>query len=161
MVGRDSHCSYCGTRFQSHVWPRTCARCRNVSYRNPLPVAVGLVPIGAGLLVIQRAAPPGADGYALPGGFVEWGESWQEAIARELREETGVVIDALSVREHLVRTTRDGKLLVFGITEAVEEAKLPIFEPNPEVSERSIITGPIELAFPLHTEAARAYFEAR
>jgi 8-oxo-dGTP pyrophosphatase MutT (NUDIX family) len=41
--------------------------------------------------VVRRAIPPARDTLALPGGFIDYGESWQNAAARELREETGIV----------------------------------------------------------------------
>jgi 8-oxo-dGTP diphosphatase len=42
------------------------------------------------LLLIKRKSPPFQGSYALPGGFVEYGETVEEAARRELKEETGV-----------------------------------------------------------------------
>lgn len=43
------------------------------------------------LLLIQRGNPPAQGQWSLPGGRVEAGESGEEAVVRELREETGLV----------------------------------------------------------------------
>ncbi|MEC7828090.1 MAG: NUDIX domain-containing protein [Actinomycetota bacterium] len=42
------------------------------------------------LLLIQRAKPPAKGLWSLPGGHVEPGESWQDAVEREVREETAL-----------------------------------------------------------------------
>jgi 8-oxo-dGTP diphosphatase len=49
------------------------------------------------VLLIRRRFPPHAGGYALPGGFVEIGESVEDACRRELLEETGVKAGKLSL----------------------------------------------------------------
>src|ERR1700761_3001222 len=46
------------------------------------------------LLLIQRGHDPGAGRWSLPGGRVEPGESDAEALAREMREETGLIVTA-------------------------------------------------------------------
>ncbi len=45
------------------------------------------------VLVIHRRNPP--HGWALPGGFVEYGETVEDAVRREMREETGLDLDEL------------------------------------------------------------------
>ena len=45
-----------------------------------------------GLLLIRRGAPPFLGGYALPGGFMEVGETAEQGCARELLEETGIEV---------------------------------------------------------------------
>jgi 8-oxo-dGTP diphosphatase len=42
------------------------------------------------LLLIRRKNPPFQGQYALPGGFVDYGERMEEAALRELKEETGI-----------------------------------------------------------------------
>lgn len=44
------------------------------------------------ILLIKRKYPPFRGAYALPGGSVEYGESTQEAVVREAREETGLKV---------------------------------------------------------------------
>lgn len=52
---------------------------------------------GGCVLLAQRARPPGAGLYSLPGGLVEIGETVAEAAARELMEEVGVTARPLGL----------------------------------------------------------------
>ncbi len=152
MFSKNAYCSTCGTRFPAEAgWPRTCAYCGEVSYRNPLPVAVLLLPVGDGVLVVRRAIEPRRGQLALPGGYIEVGESWQAAAARELYEEAGVVVDAAAITEYRVRSAPDGTVLIFGLAPHIPAHALPPFIPTIECSERVILTQPEPLAFPLHT----------
>jgi ADP-ribose pyrophosphatase YjhB (NUDIX family) len=164
MSEKDRYCSYCGHAFtDSQPWPRTCAACAAVSYRNPLPVGILLLPVARGLVVIRRGIEPEKGRLALPGGYIGVGETWQEAIARELFEETGIRIGPAGIREYRVLTSpaHGGLILVFGLARRARLADLPPFVPTDETTERVILQGPEELAFPAHTQVVREYFGRR
>ncbi|MCX5408624.1 NUDIX domain-containing protein [Streptomyces sp. NBC_00335] len=162
---KDSHCSTCGALFDSADWPRTCPSCGAVAYRNPLPVAVALLPVedelGAGLVVITRTIEPALGGIALPGGFMDFGEDWRESVVRELREETGIHAPACEVALADTLSSPAGHLLVFGLLPVRPTASLPASTPTDETTGWHVLRGPEQLAFPLHTRAAAAWFEGR
>ncbi len=163
MHTRNSHCSYCGAAFAPDAeWPRTCARCQNVSYLNPTPVAVLIVPIDDGVLTVRRAIPPQIGQLALPGGFIVLGESWQTGGVREVFEETGVQLDAADITLLGTESTPNGaSILIFGVAPQQPRAVLDQFQANDETAEIVIVSTPIDLAFPLHTAALRRWFAVR
>jgi ADP-ribose pyrophosphatase YjhB (NUDIX family) len=158
---KNSHCSYCGAPFADAEWPRRCASCASVSYLNPIPVTVVLLPVDGGLLLVRRSFGATKGRLALPGGFVNAGETWQQAGARELFEETGITIAPESLSIFRVESAPDDTLLIFAAAPPLAGAGLPPFAPNDEVAERVVRDAPEELAFTLHTEAMRAWFEGR
>lgn len=58
----------------------------------PLTVDV-IIEVDDGLVLVKRRNPPA--GWALPGGFVDPGETVEEAAVREAREETGLEVELL------------------------------------------------------------------
>lgn len=160
-----SHCAHCGApspKATTAGWPRTCAACGESAYRNPLPVAVALLPVRSagktGLIVITRTIEPCRGGIALPGGFIDHGEDWREAVVRELREETGIEAPASDVQLADALSSPTDHLLLFGLLPIRELSELPPPTPTPETTGWHVLTSPQPLAFPLHTQATQTWF---
>jgi 8-oxo-dGTP diphosphatase len=112
---------------------RICPGCgRAVSvHRNPL-LTVDIIirlPQG-GIVLIERKNPP--HGWALPGGFVDYGESLEAAACREAKEETGLELEGLKQFRAYSDPSRDPRqhtvTMVFtalgrGLPQADDDAK--------------------------------------
>ena len=73
---------------------QACPNCGFVHYDNPTPTVQAWIEREDGMfLALRRAAEPLKGEWNMPGGFVESGEGGPEAIAREVREETGLQIE--------------------------------------------------------------------
>lgn len=72
-----------------------CPHCKAEieTYRNPTPTVDIIIEIGEQIVLIERKNPP--YGWALPGGFVDYGESFETAALREAEEETGLKVAGL------------------------------------------------------------------
>ena len=154
-------CGYCGGSHRDlSQWPRQCSQCGQEHWRNPVPVSVVLVPVDAGVLTVRRSLPPGLGKLALPGGFIDWGESWQQAAVRELREETGITVDVDELS--LLRiVTIAGVMLLFGQTRPRRWHDLKFALDPAEVSEVVKVEQPCELAFPTHSEVLAEFFRTQ
>jgi 8-oxo-dGTP diphosphatase len=100
-ISREQPCPHCG-RFAN----------RGVSID-------AVVVRGHEVLLIQRARDPDKGSWATPGGYIEWDESAEEAVARELQEETGLILshaDLITVRSEPDRHPKQVINLVYGVT---------------------------------------------
>ncbi len=73
-----------------------CPKCQKEIeiYRNPLPTVDIIIEIESkGIVLIKRKNPP--YGWAIPGGFVDYGESLEEAAIREAKEETNLDVELI------------------------------------------------------------------
>lgn len=71
-----------------------CPTCGYVVFYNPKLVVVGLLIQNNSVLLVRRAINPGKGLWGMPGGYVDMGEVVEEAVAREIREETGLETQA-------------------------------------------------------------------
>ncbi len=60
------------------------------TYKNPVPTVDIIIEIEGKIILIERKNPP--YGWAIPGGFVDYGESLEHAAKREALEETSVEV---------------------------------------------------------------------
>ena len=60
------------------------------------------------VLLVQRGTEPAKGQWSIPGGLIDVGESLREAVAREVREETGLLVEPLELIELLDRIHRHG-----------------------------------------------------
>jgi ADP-ribose pyrophosphatase YjhB (NUDIX family) len=67
-----------------------CPQCDFIHYENPLPTVVALGLLDDQILLIQRGLEPRKGLWTLPSGFIEKGESPENACLRELLEESGM-----------------------------------------------------------------------
>lgn len=74
-------------------------------YRNPVPTVDIIIELDGGVVLIERKNPP--HGWALPGGFVDYGESFEEAAVREAAEETGLRVKLIRQFHTYSRPDRD------------------------------------------------------
>jgi len=74
-------------------------------YRNPLPTVDIIIEVDGGVVLIERRNPP--FGWAIPGGFVDYGESVEACAVRESKEETGLDVRLTDLLYVYSRPDRD------------------------------------------------------
>ena len=89
-----TYCGKCGSRELIFLEGKKneCRNCGWVYYQNPVSAVVSIISFENQFLFLRRAKDPGAGKLDMPGGFVDFGETAEEALRRELREELMILI---------------------------------------------------------------------
>lgn len=74
---------------------RRCEACGFIYFRDPKVAAVVSVIQHGQMLLVRRAVVPELGKWALPAGFIDYGEDPREAAVREVREETGLTVQII------------------------------------------------------------------
>jgi ADP-ribose pyrophosphatase YjhB (NUDIX family) len=89
-----NYCPVCAASLQEGIVDgrkrKYCPKCNFIHYENPLPVASAIPVKDKKFLLIKRGLPPQKGTWRSPAGFIESGETPEEACLRELKEETGM-----------------------------------------------------------------------
>lgn len=159
-------CSHCGARVVQAVPPGDqlvrgmCVACGRIHYENPKIVAGCIPEWGGRILLCKRAIEPRVDRWTFPAGFMELGESAEEAAVRETLEEADTHVTDLALHAVYSLTYVDQVYLVFrGILEK------PEFAVTYESSEVDLFTLKEipwqQLAFPVIREVLSQYVQDR
>jgi ADP-ribose pyrophosphatase YjhB (NUDIX family) len=136
-------CPHCGKQVEKH--------------RNPFPTVDIVIEMeGRGIVLIRRKNPP--YGWALPGGFVDYGESCEAAAVREAREETSLgveLIGQLGTYSDPLRDPRHHTISVVFVAKGSGEPKAA--DDAAEVGVFTLDSLPSQLAFD-HAQILRDYF---
>ncbi|GAB4441440.1 MAG: NUDIX domain-containing protein [Turneriella sp.] len=127
-------------------------------WSNPLPVAVVAVRAEGGVLIVRRGIEPAKGKWALPGGFLETGETWQEGSCREVFEETGLRIDPADIElVEALSVAQNSQIILFSATRSTYRLRDCSFKASEETLDLRVLREPEELAFTGHTAFARRF----
>ena len=134
----------------------TCPDCGFIAYENPKMVAGSVVSVGDKIMLCRRAIEPRIGFWTLPAGFMEVGETTEQAAMREAREEANaaIVIDRLLAVYTIPRIAQVQIMYLAHLAE-------PSFSPGPESLEVMMVGWDEipwdEIAFPSVTWALEQY----
>ncbi len=127
-------------------------------YRNPIPTVDIIISVHDGVVLIKRKNPP--HGWAIPGGFVDYGESAETAAVREAGEETGLSVVDLKLFGVYSAPDRDPRHHTLTVVYTARADGVPLAADDAE--EVGIFTSdtlPSPLAFD-HGKILREYFSS-
>ena len=98
----------------------TCPQCGHMVslYRNPIPTVDIIINTPNGIVLIKRKNPP--YGWAIPGGFIDYGESAEHAAIREAEEETSLKIRDLRLLNVYSAPDRDPRFHTISVVFTAE-----------------------------------------
>ncbi|MBN1382638.1 MAG: NUDIX hydrolase [Deltaproteobacteria bacterium] len=135
-----------------------CSQCQYVFYIDPKLAACTISEISGRIVMLRRGIPPCFGLWVIPGGFVDVGETVEEAAKRETLEEVGLNVDigplvgVYSYHDSSVAIVVYEATILDGIPEALDESlEVGLFEPE------NIPW--LEIAFRSTEDALRDYLE--
>lgn len=101
---------FCVSGLLSEKYTMKCPKCKTEIplYKNPVPTVDIIIETEAGIVLIERKNQP--HGWAMPGGFVDYGESYEQAAVREAKEETGLQVKLVKQFHTYSKPDRDPRL---------------------------------------------------
>jgi ADP-ribose pyrophosphatase YjhB (NUDIX family) len=130
-----------------------------IQHRNPVPTVDVIIELESGIVLIKRRNPP--PGWAIPGGFVDYGESVETAAVREAREETGLDVRLVRLLGVYSDPQRDPRSHTISTVFIAEASGLPVADDD--AADADIFTEdtlPEEIAFD-HRKILEDYFRIR
>ncbi|NOZ25399.1 MAG: NUDIX hydrolase [Nitrospirae bacterium] len=129
-------------------------------HRNPLPTVDLIIEYDTkGIVLIRRKNPP--YGWALPGGFVDYGESLEAAAVREAKEETGLDVELIRQFHAYSDPRRDSRFHTISVVYIARASG--VAKAGDDAADVGIFTRddlPEDIAFD-HREILMDYFEKR
>lgn len=171
---RYRYCPACGHAYGEDSLERAscayvCGRCSYTFYQNSKPSATAVIPMEGApdrVLMVTRATLPAIGKLALPGGFLSYGETPEQAAQREIFEETSlaVTIDRLLCCTMVDYTWCGDAMSVVEIAFLMRPWPSPISAPSSDEvaamefhSIETILCTPLQLAFPTHRQVLACY----
>lgn len=154
------YCPYCSeilaTRIEENRERKYCKKCRWTYYPKP-DIAVAAVVLKKFdnkiyALMVRRKRDPFKNTWMFPAGFLEFGEYPEQALTRELKEETGLKAIRLSIIEIAMATSdprSPGHIVIFYKVETEGTINNNDIDENYEVQWKGIYNQ-IEIGFPHH-----------
>ncbi len=130
-----------------------------MKYRNPIPTVDIIIETEKGIVLVKRKNPP--SGWAIPGGFIDYGESAEQAAVREALEETGLELEDLRQFHTYSAPNRDPRHHTISVVFTARSKDKP--EAGDDAEEIGIFTRdnlPDNIAFD-HRKILEDYFNKR
>jgi ADP-ribose pyrophosphatase YjhB (NUDIX family) len=159
------HCPRCAAarKVEGDAVRFVCETCGFVYYYNvAVSSAVLIVGPDGHALFIRRARDPGKDKLALPGGFIDRGETAEHAAIREIREEAGVKLTGVEFLAsfpnlYTYRTVEYPVVDLFFVASVPSRQASPLEDVTEIVWAEPGSLREADLAFPSHARAIEAY----
>jgi len=164
-VPQKKFCHFCGSRLSIKYFEGRdrlfCEECSVPIYENPVPAACVIAcDAKSRILLVKRNEEPKKGFWCLPGGFMEIGETPEEAALREFHEETGLkgkIERLIGIVTH--KSPRYGSIIVVGFIADCLEGKM---NPGDDASDARFFSMEElpELAFDSHLYFIRSFYSA-